>query len=94
MTRSGKPAPHGKGWNGQGSTTAWERVRKVVLARDSYTCRIKLPGCTIVARCVHHTIGKQHGDDPAWLVAACTHCNLSIGEPKADPAPMRAMTAW
>ena len=39
-----------KAWKG-GSTTAWRRVRALVLARDGYRCRLALPGgvCTGLA---------------------------------------------
>ena len=43
----------------------------------------------------HHIRGKRHGDDPAWLVAACRACNLYIGDPDqvADPQP-QPVTRW
>jgi hypothetical protein len=68
----------------------------MVLVRDRYLCQLRLPGCTRTATCVHHTVGKRHGDDPALLVASCTHCNLKVGEPgkgTANPAP-KPMTQW
>ena len=89
-------------WAG-GSTRQWrDRVRPAILLRDGYQCRIKTPGtwtnrrgevlsCLGVADCVHHTLGKSvTGDDPRYLVAACTPCNLHAGEPDpvADPAPL------
>lgn len=43
----------------------------------------------------HHTRGRQHGDDPRFLVGACPACNLAIGDPTAatDPA-CEAVTRW
>jgi 5-methylcytosine-specific restriction endonuclease McrA len=73
-----------KGWEG-GSTWAWRKVRKAVLERDGYQCQVRTPGI-----CVHHVRGKQHGDDPAYLLASCQACNLKVGDPNSgtsDPAP-------
>lgn len=82
-----------KGWEG-GSTRAWRRVRRHVLERDGYLCRLKLDGCTTRATHVHHLAGKGAGDDPANLVAACQHCNLKVGDPtKHDPDPI-PWTGW
>ena len=70
------------GW-GKGSTRAWRRVRASVLKRDGWRCQVQLPGtCTGVADCVHHVVGRAvSGDDPRYLVASCTPCNLAIGQP-------------
>jgi len=82
-----------RGWAG-GSTRAWRRTRARVLDRDGYACRLRLDGCTGRASHVHHTLGKEHGDDEAQLVAACAHCNLKTGDPERhDPAP-KPRTSW
>jgi 5-methylcytosine-specific restriction endonuclease McrA len=79
---------------GKGSTRRWRRTRALVLDRDRGMCRLNLPGCTGTAEHVHHVLGKARGDDPALLVAACQHCNLSTGDPtRHDPLP-RPRTAW
>lgn len=78
-----------RGWAG-GSTRRWRRVRTHVLARDQHRCQLRIEGmCRTRADCVHHTLGKAvTGDDPEHLVAACTPCNLKVGDPRAtDPAP-------
>jgi 5-methylcytosine-specific restriction endonuclease McrA len=81
------------------STRAWRKVRELVLQRDGYLCQVRLPGvCTtdapLVGGHVHHIAGRRTGLDPAYLVAACRSCNLSIGEPgRADPPP-RPRTVW
>jgi 5-methylcytosine-specific restriction endonuclease McrA len=78
------------GWQGQGgSTRAWRRARADVIARDGGRCQLKLDGCTHTATTAHHTVGKAvTGDNPRYLVAACRHCNLKVGNPsKADPEP-------
>lgn len=81
-----------KAW-AKGSTWAWRRIRAQVLARDGHRCQLQLPGCATTATHVHHTIGKEHGDDTAHLLAACAHCNLATGKPDGDPAP-RPRTRW
>jgi 5-methylcytosine-specific restriction endonuclease McrA len=84
-----------KDW-AKGSTRAWRRRRALVLARDRGVCQLRLEGCTIVATHVHHTHGRSvTGDDLRYLVAACAHCNLKIGDPTkhADP-PNRGVTSW
>lgn len=85
-----------RAWSG-GSTRKWRRTRAQILLRDQYQCQIRRPGtCTQDADCVHHIVGRAvSGDDPAYLVAACTPCNLAVGEPTQnhDPQPRR-MTQW
>lgn len=72
-----------------GSTRRWREIREVVLTRDNRRCQLGLEGCTEVATHVHHTRGKEHGDNPADLVAACASCNLKTGRPsKHDPDPL------
>lgn len=30
----------------------------------------------------HHVLGRKvTGDDPRYIVAACQHCNLKVGDP-------------
>lgn len=81
----------------RGSTRKWRKIRAQILQRDAYECQIRRQGtCTKAADCVHHVLGKgPSGDDPQWLVAACTPCNLAIGQPTqtTDPEPRR-MTQW
>lgn len=86
------------GW-AQGSTAGWRRIRRAVLLRDGYRCRIALRGtwrtrqgelrrCAGRADCVHHTHGRQvTGDDMRYMVAACMPCNLKIGDPTRLPDP-------
>lgn len=91
-------------WAG-GSTRAWRKVRLFVLERDGYRCQVRTERCTAHDRtlpvedrgradCAHHTLGRKiTGDDPRYIVAACTPCNLTIGEPAGDPRP-KMMTKW
>ena len=89
-------------WAG-GSTRRWRKLRLFVLNRDRWICQLceqpidptldgrKHPR----APSVHHTRGKIHGDDPAFLVAAHRQCNLDVGDPNATPDPEpRPMTRW
>jgi len=58
------------------------------LERDKYRCQLKLDGCTTLASHAHHLGGKEQGDDPRHIVAACEHCNLTLGDPtRSDPDP-------
>ena len=84
-----------KAWAG-GSTRTWRKLREQVLARDGYTCRIKVPGvCRTHADQVHHVLGKRRGDDPDYCVAACAPCNRAVGDPTETPDPEpRVSTQW
>lgn len=82
-------------WDG-GSSRAWRKLRTRVLARDGWVCQLQIEGvCTGVATHAHHTQGRDvTGDDPAYIVAACRACNLTIGKPtRYDPAP-KQVTKW
>lgn len=74
----------------------WNQIRKAILERDQYRCRIQIQGvCVTIADCVHHTLGVEiTGDNPAHLVAACTPCNLRIGEPNGNDAEPRRDRRW
>jgi 5-methylcytosine-specific restriction endonuclease McrA len=95
-----------EGWEGV-SARQWQRVRLTVLDRDGWKCQIKTPGvwrtmkgeerrCMINADCVHHTLGIQKtGMDTRYLVAACTPCNLKVGDPTKRPdPPLEKRTKW
>jgi 5-methylcytosine-specific restriction endonuclease McrA len=83
------------GWRG-GSTTAWRRLRALVLDRDEHTCQVRLPGCTGVATHADHITPKSRGgtDHPGNLRGSCRSCNLHRGTgPDPDPSPKR-ITKW
>jgi 5-methylcytosine-specific restriction endonuclease McrA len=65
------------------STSAWQRVRKAVLQRDGYQCRIRGPRCTGQATTVHHIIPSSERPDLFFvdenLAAACARCNYADG---------------
>lgn len=93
-----------------GTTRAWTRTREAVLLRDRYICQIAIAGewrtkegkkrrCLVRADCAHHIHGwsrcagcKQ--DLLSHLQAACTPCNLKVGEPKQPKVKGRSSTKW
>lgn len=94
---------------GSGSTTKWRKTRARVLRRDGNRCQLRLPpacdctlpdckrfhGCKTIADCEHHVRGKEFGDDDADCVAACTPCNLKIGQPGRNTDPVITVrTIW
>lgn len=84
-----------------GSSPAWRRVRRRVLDRDGQRCQLRMAGCTTIATHVHHTRDRAEvGDDPRYLLAACSPCNHRAGSPAgkatrpgADPPP-RPLAWW
>jgi 5-methylcytosine-specific restriction endonuclease McrA len=86
--------PRPRAWD-RGSTRAWRRIRSEILLRDQGKCRLKLDGCTTYATQVHHLDGKDAGDNPDRLIAACEACNQAIGDPTrhTDPYP-QPRTNW
>jgi 5-methylcytosine-specific restriction endonuclease McrA len=76
------------------STTAWRKVRAYVLKRDGGRCQVKLEGCKTIADCVHHLRGRALGDDPRYLVASCTPCNLQVGDPRVKDPDIKPRTVW
>jgi 5-methylcytosine-specific restriction endonuclease McrA len=81
-----------KAWSA-GSTTAWRKVRPVILSRDAYRCQIRGPKCTGRATQVDHIVPKSRGgsDDPSNLQAACQPCNGSMGDRPRNPEPRLIM---
>ena len=56
----------------------WRTLRKQVLERDGYICRIGAPGCTLAANQVDHIVPVAKGGSwwsPENLRAACPRCN-------------------
>jgi len=82
------------GWAGKGSSRRWRTLRLSILARDKWTCQLQLAGCTHDATDVHHTMGKDAGDDPRTLLASCQSCNTKIGDPLKFNPEMRSKTRW
>ena len=57
----------------------WPRIRKAILVRDGYQCRIRGPKCTGTATTVDHIVPRQQAPhlvyEPSNLRAACSVCN-------------------
>jgi 5-methylcytosine-specific restriction endonuclease McrA len=55
----------------------WNRIRREILVRDQYLCRIRGPYCQGTADRVDHVIprAKGGGESPSNLRAACGPCN-------------------
>jgi 5-methylcytosine-specific restriction endonuclease McrA len=97
-----------KGWAG-GSTWAYRKLRRFVLARDNYLCQLHHPGCTTIGNQLHHLDGVRAGKvcPPNRAVASCANCNIREGDPTktkattargsrppADPPPNPPRTNW
>jgi 5-methylcytosine-specific restriction endonuclease McrA len=65
------------------SSSAWQKLRKAVLARDGHLCQIQGPRCRGYATSVHHLVPSSQAPDLFWeptnLVAACGRCNYGGG---------------
>lgn len=43
----------------------------------------------------HHVRGRaETGDDPRWMLAACSACNQATGDPRRRDAPPLRVTRW
>lgn len=98
-----------RSWAG-GSTRRWRRMRAAVLLANASTnrgrCTLNVgdhcprhhrrcPGiCTGTADAVHHTKGKEHGDDPRYLIACCTACNAHVGQPGTNSPEPTPRSSW
>jgi hypothetical protein len=88
-----------KAW-ARGSTYQWRRLRAQVLTanllENQGQCQVQIEGvCTGPAECVHHTKGRAvTGDDPRFLVACCTACNLHIGNPSSSSPQHKRVSKW
>lgn len=92
-----------KGWHraGDGGQRRWRVIRDAVLDRNREEnggqCTLAIEGtCTVLATCVHHTMGRDvTGDDPRYLVASCKACNERVGSPMRQPdPPARPVSRW
>lgn len=76
-----------------GSTTRWRKIRRYILDRDGWTCRVLRDGriCGRPANTVDHIITRANGgtDHPSNLRAACGTCNYRDGaySRRSKPAP-------
>jgi len=78
----------------------WQRVRKIVLARDRHECQIRGPHCRIVADAVDHVIEMSRGGarlDLSNLQAACVSCNTwkrNVNNGRAPSPIVRPRSGW
>lgn len=73
-------------------SAAWKKIRKLVLERDGYRCRIRGKRCTVVATEVDHIVPLIMGGAPldlGNLRAACAKCNRGRRPGKAPAASGR-----
>ncbi len=69
----------------RGYTYRWAKYSKRFLSREeNVLCRLRLPGCTNIARCVDHIDPPDSAEDPRFWEssnhqAACIHCNSVKG---------------
>lgn len=63
----------------------WHTIRRMVLNRDDYRCRIQGPHCTTAASEADHIV---HGDDHSLpnLQAACAPCHKAKTQAEARAA--------
>ena len=71
--------------NERGYTSRWNRYSKAFLKKpENQICKLQLPGCTMVAKCVDHIIPPKGANDPLFWdksnhQGACIHCNSVKG---------------
>ena len=61
------------------NSSAWQRIRRQILERDGYVCRINGPKCTYIATDCDHIVPMSQGGaayDNRNLRASCAPCNL------------------
>ncbi|MBO0744738.1 MAG: HNH endonuclease [Candidatus Dormibacteraeota bacterium] len=64
----------------------WPERRQAVLARDGHACRLRLPGCTVLANDVHH-VGARDDHSVQNLQAVCSHCHRRVSGRQGGTAP-------
>jgi hypothetical protein len=79
------------------STYQWRKVRKVVLERDGYICRINGLKCTMTATEVDHVVPVEDGGpvfDPENLRASCKPCNVGRAQRQKRDEGWRRSDTW
>jgi 5-methylcytosine-specific restriction endonuclease McrA len=70
------------------STTAWQKLRRLVIARAGGRCEVEGPRCLGIATTAHHKLpSSQYPElfwDPSNLEASCTPCNHHGANVKAE----------
>ena len=83
----------------RGYGAAWDKLRKVILARDMHLCQpCKAKGRVTAAQAVDHIKAKASGgtDDPANLRAICNECHRtkSIEDQGGKPRVAIGIDGW
>src|SRR5690242_9765148 len=71
------------------SSSHWQRLRRLALERDGYTCRFQLRGCTLVATTVdlNPAAGRDHRTAQLEdCLTSCPHCHGSIDGARSHQA--------
>ncbi|GAB4672041.1 HNH endonuclease [Mycobacterium avium] len=72
----------------------WQRLRRRVLARDDYTCQIRLPGCvdeaTEVDKCIPASVDPSLALDEDNCRATCKPCHRQVTARQAAGASKAA----
>jgi 5-methylcytosine-specific restriction endonuclease McrA len=70
------------------STAAWQKLRRLVIARAGGVCEVRGPRCTFIATSAHHRLPSsqfpQEFWNPANLQASCASCNAHGAAVKAE----------
>jgi len=83
----------------RGYTYRWDKYSKLFLKKpENVFCKLQLPGCTNLAKCVDHIDPPYGPDDPRFWdpenhQASCIHCNSAKGHTKivGEAEPFSAM---
>lgn len=84
----------------RGYTSRWNRYSKWFLSQpDNVFCKLQLPGCTNLSKCVDHIDPPNGPNDPRfWDLknhqGACIHCNSVKGHRKiiGEGKPFESIT--
>ena len=77
-SREKRPNSKRRSYEAELRSPRWKKLRRLVLERDSYICRLQLDdACTVEATTIEHLHYRTFGRErPSDLVAACNTCNL------------------
>jgi HNH endonuclease len=88
-----QPLRHPRQRRGLGA--AFDRWKPLVIERDGARCRLRHPGCTIVATTADHIIPRSQGGRTTLenLRASCCHCNSARGDGRNSEATRSSVTS-
>ena len=78
----------------RGLGAAFDRWKPLVIERDGARCRLRHPGCTIVATTADHIIPRSQGGRTTLenLRASCCYCNSARGDSRNSEATRTSVT--